>query len=413
MRNLWIGSALLLVLPAGLPAENWPGWRGPHGDGHSAEKEAPLTWGPKENIRWKVPLPGPGNSSPIVWGKRVFVTQALDGGRRAVLCFDRADGKELWRGEVTYEGKEPSHNTNPYCSATPVTDGERVIASHGSAGLVCYDMDGKELWRHDTGKQFHIWGNASSPILYGDLVILWCGPGERQFLLAVDKKTGKKVWRHDEPGGDFGKNSKKWIGSWSTPIVRNINGREELILSVPEKVKGFDPKTGKELWSCDGLGKLVYGSPVCTDDGIVIALSGFHGPGLAVRAGGNGDVTKTHRLWRQAKGIPQRIGSPVIVGKYAYLIDEPGTGRCFEPATGKDLWEGRRVTGATWGTPVYVAGRLYVTNVRGETVVFEPSPEYKQLARNRLGEMTRASLAVSDGELFLRTYKHLWCIGGK
>src|SRR5204863_7098453 len=143
--------------------------------------------------------------------------------------------------EVRFDGKEPTHATNPYCSATPVTDGQRVIASHGSAGLVCYDFDGKELWRKDTGPQLHIWGNASSPILYGDLVILWVGPGERQILLAVDKSSGKTVWEHSEPGGSDGIKNKDWVGSWSTPIIARVGSRDELILSVPHKVKGFDP----------------------------------------------------------------------------------------------------------------------------------------------------------------------------
>jgi outer membrane protein assembly factor BamB len=247
-------------------ADNWPRWRGPRGDGHCAEENVPLKWSKADNVRWKVALPQGGNSSPIVWGDRIFITQALDakGHRRAVLCLARKDGELLWQKETEYKENEPTHNTNPACSATPVTDGERVIASLGSAGLVCYDFDGKEQWRYDTGKQYHIWGNASSPILHGELCILWCGPGERQFLLAVDKKTGQKVWQHDEPGGDSGAKGGKaaWIGSWSTPIIVRVDGRDELILCVPQKVKGFDPKTGSELWSCDGLGKLVYTSPI-------------------------------------------------------------------------------------------------------------------------------------------------------
>src|SRR5262249_2932940 len=151
---------------------------------------------PTENIRWKAPIPDAGNSSPIVWGERVFLTQALDNGaRRAVLCFDRKDGKLLWQKETAFTGKESTYTSDPhYCSATPVTDGERVIASLGSAGMVCYDFAGKELWRKDLGPLEHIWGNASSPILYGELAILWCGPGERQFLRAVDKRTGATVW---------------------------------------------------------------------------------------------------------------------------------------------------------------------------------------------------------------------------
>src|SRR5262249_6526958 len=161
------------------------------------------------------------------------------GTKRLVMCFARADGKLLWQKETIYTEKESTHNTNPYCSASPVTDGQRVIASLGSAGMVCYDFAGQELWRKDLGKQEHIWGNASSPVLCGDLAILWVGPGERQFLIAVEKATGKTVWEHHEPGGKSGgRGGEEWIGSWSTPIVIRVGDHDELILTVPEKVKG-------------------------------------------------------------------------------------------------------------------------------------------------------------------------------
>jgi outer membrane protein assembly factor BamB len=401
---------LVLALAAAGRADNWPGWRGPHGDGHSAEKDLPLTWGRDDHVRWKVPLPDAGNSSPVVWGKRVFLTQATEKGtRRALLCFDRADGKLLWKRETVYGEKEPTHATNPYCSATPVTDGERVIVSFGSAGLVCYDLAGKELWRREVGKLHHIWGNASSPILHGGLAILWCGPGERQFLRAVDKRSGQTVWEHQEPGGDFGRDPKDWIGSWSTPIVVKVDGHEELILSVPRMVKGFDPKTGKELWSCAGLGRLVYTSPVYAQ-GIVVAMSGYHGPALAVRAGGKGDVTRTHRLWHHVSRIPQRIGSPVIVGDHVYHLNEDGVVQCFELKTGKDVWHQERLGGTSWGSLVAADGRLYVTNQQGTTFVLAAGPRFQRLASNPLGERVLASIAVSNGDLFIRSYRHLWCI---
>jgi outer membrane protein assembly factor BamB len=400
---------------AALPADDWPAWRGPHGDGHSAAKAPPLKWSRTENVRWKTPLPGPGNSSPVVWKDRVFLTQARDQGRRrAVLCLNRADGKLLWRRETAYTDKESTHETNPYCSATPVTDGRRVIAGLGSAGLVCYDFDGKELWRKDVGKLEHIWGNASSPILYGDLAILWCGPGERQFLLAVRKTSGATVWKHDEPGGRSGAaGPREWLGSWSTPLIARVENHDELIVGVPKKVKGFDPKTGEQLWSCGGLGELVYASPVCSAEGIVVAVSGYYGPALAVRAGGSGDVTDTRRLWHHKQRHPQRVGSPVLVGGHAYLLNESGLAQCFDVKTGEDLWKKERVGGATWSSPVHAAGRLYVPTLDGDTLVLSAGPKYELLARNKLGERVRSSLAVAGDELFIRTYEHLWCIGGK
>ncbi len=412
MKTALLPAAVLAACGLAAPAADWPGWRGPTGDGRSREADLPLKWSATENVRWKAPLRGEGNSSPVVWRDRVFVTQALDKGkRRAVLCFDRADGRKLWQSEVRFDRDEPTHPTNPYCSATPVTDGERVIASHGSAGLACYDFAGRQVWRKDVGPMVHVWGNASSPILYGDLVILWCGPGERQVLIAADKKTGETVWEYHVAGGNAGKDQATWAGSWATPVVAKVNGHDELILPVPNQVKGLDPHTGDELWSCDGLGPLVYASPVVSADGVVVAVSGFHGPDLAVRAGGSGDVTATRRLWRHAAKIPQRVGSPVIVGNFAYLLNENGLAQCFDLKTGEDRWNKERVSGESWGSLVAAAGRLYVTAQNGETVVLAARPEFAVLARNRLNERTLASPAVSDGDIVIRTYQHLWCIG--
>jgi outer membrane protein assembly factor BamB len=398
-------------------ADNWPGWRGPYGNGQSAEKSVPLEWKVPDNVRWKIELPSRGNSSPIVWGDRVFITQPLDakGQVRSLWCIDRAKGKVLWKKEVHYKEQEPTHGTNPYCSATPVTDGKLIIASFGSAGLVCYDFNGQEQWRKDLGEMRHIWGNASSPILYKDMVILWCGPGEKQFLIALKKKTGEKVWQYDEPGGKSGENKTEWIGSWSTPVVARIGEHDELILSVPGMVKGFDPDSGKELWRCDGLGKLVYTSPVCSPDGIVIAFSGFYGPALAVQAGGKGDVTKTHRLWHHPQQNPQRIGSAIILGNYAYLVSEPGLAQCFVLKSGKDLWDKKRLGERTWSSLVAAAGHLLIANDAGEIHVLKASPDFQPVARNPLGpgEVVQASITISDGELFIRSHRHLWCIGWK
>lgn len=416
----------IFTLTAAGRAENWPGWRGPGGQGQCAEKNLPLTWGPKENVRWKVKLPDAGNSTPVIWGDRVFVTQASEktvwppkGGngpavarKRSLMCFARADGKILWQKDVIYQDQEATHGTNPFCSASPVTDGERVIVSFGSAGMYCYDFTGTQLWKRDLGKLEHIWGNASSPILYNDLAILWCGPGERQFLLAVNKKTGDKVWEHNEPGGADGLQNRAWIGSWSTPIVVPINGQDQLLLGVPKFFKGFDPKNGKELWSCAGLGNLVYGSPLYAD-GLAVAMSGFHGPALAVKLGGGGDITKD-RLWHHTKSNPQRIGTGVIVGEHLYILEAAGAPHCFELKTGKEIWQAKERPGdGAWGSMIHAGGRLYVSTRGGTTLVFAASPKYELLASNRLGEHVDASIAVSNGDLFIRTHKHLWCIGSK
>jgi outer membrane protein assembly factor BamB len=284
-----------------------------------------------------------------------------------------------------------------------------VVASHGSAGVVCYDLDGEQLWYRDLGKFEHIWGNAASPIFYQDLVILNCGPGERTFLLALDKKTGKDVWKVEKPGGMYGHKNSEWIGSWSTPIVISVRARDELVMSWPEAVEAYDPRTGEVLWTCKGLGKLVYTSPVGTPD-IVVAMSGYHGPYLAVKPGGHGDVTETHRLWRFDQKVPQRIGSGVIVGDFFYIANEPGTAQCMDLKTGQTLWTERLGSGS-WGSLVHADGKLYVTNLEGQTFVLAAQPRFEVLSRNPLHERTLASLAISEGDILIRTYENLWCIG--
>ena len=422
MRSL-LSTLLSVCIITPALADDWAGWRGAGGQGQCAEKNLPLKWGPTENVRWKVALPDAGSSTPVIWGDKVFVTQASEktwppkggnGGiarakKRSLLCFNRADGKLLWQSDVIYDEDESTHPTNPYCSASPATDGERVVVSHGSAGLHCYDLSGKALWKVDLGKLEHIWGNASSPVLYGDLVILWCGPGERSFLLAVNQKTGAKVWETQEQGAA----ANKFEGTWSTPIIVKSEGRDQLILGVPNKLKGYDPKSGRELWSCDGLTSLVYTSPLFAD-GIAVGMSGYGGAALAVKLGGGGDITK-NRLWHHPKN-GQRIGTGVIVGDHLYMVDEPGTPHCYELATGKDVWQGqieKRPAGGAWGSMIHADGKLYITDRGGTTTIFAATPKFEVLGQNRLGEHTDASIAVSNGDLFIRTYKTLWCISEK
>jgi outer membrane protein assembly factor BamB len=415
-RTFSLSSVVLLAaLVPSVRADNWPAWRGADGTGRCAERDLPVKWSADENVRWKVKLPGPGNSTPVVWGERIFLTQATDKGqKRGLMCLSRKDGSTLWHKVVEYKDKELTHDTNPYCSASPATDGQRVVVSHGSAGVYCYDFDGNELWHRDLGKCEHIWGNAASPVIYGDLVILNFGPGERTFLLAMDKKTGKDVWKVEEPGGKRGDKGEAWIGSWSTPVLLKRKERDELIVSWPGVVKAYAPKTGNLLWNCRGLAKdegtdrLVYTSALVSPEAVV-AMAGYGGPALAVKPGGSGDVTETRRLWRQPSA-PQRIGSGVIAGEHVYILNEDGTAECMELATGKRVWK-ERVGAGAWGSLVLASDRLYVTNLEGETLVLAAKPKFEVIARNPLKERTRASIAVSDGDLFIRTYDHLWCVG--
>jgi len=414
-------ALLSLTFASQAPAANWPAWRGSDGTGVTSEKNLPLRWDTNTNVRWRVPLPDKGNSTPIIWGNRVFVTQATaKENRRALLCFDRADGNLLWQQGVTPEDKEPTHSTNPQCSASPVTDGERVIAWFGSGGLYCYDLDGKELWHRDLGRQRHIWGNASSPTIHGDLCFLNFGPGEPSFLLAMDKKTGKDVWRVDEPNANSGEKKPGeekpvWTGSWSTPVFIEAGGSDQLLMSWPKRLIAFEPKTGKEIWSCSGLNELVYTSPLY-DKGIVVAMGGFGGKALAARAGGEGDVTESRRLWHHPKSR-QRIGSGVIYDGRIYILTDPGFMECWELETGKLVWE-ERVHGPgakadNWSSMVLSGDRLYVINQSGDAFVLRAAPTFELLATNPIGETTMASIAPSNGELYIRTHRALWCIGEK
>jgi len=418
-RSCLLLYAIVLSFGVVARAENWPQWRGPRGDGTCAEKGLPTSWSSTENVAWKVSLPDRGNSTPIVWHDRVLVTQAVEKeGRRSLMCFDRRDGRLAWQQGTVWNEPDPTHGTNPQCSASPVTDGQRVIAWFGSAGLFCYDLQGNLLWKRDLGVQRHIWGYGSSPVLYGDLCFLHFGPGERTFLLAVNKNTGETVWQHDEPINKEGTSEAKfsnvdYYGSWSTPLIREINGRTELIVSFPFRVCSLDPGTGKELWTCTGINALVYTSPVSAD-GIIVAMGGFGGMTVAVKAGGSGDVTKEHRLWRHPR-TKQRIGSAAIHNGLIFIHNDPGIAECFELQTGKLVWEqrlaGEGSGGANWSSVMIADGLCYTLTQRGDCLVFRAGPQFELVATNALGEHANASVVPSAGQLFLRTDKHLWCIG--
>jgi outer membrane protein assembly factor BamB len=368
-----------------------------------------------------VSLPERGNSSPVVWGNQVFITQAIEAqGLRQLVCFDRRTGRQLWKSEVEYKVKEPTHRTNPFCSASPVTDGKHVVVSHASAGLFCYDMKGKRLWSRDLGVQHHVWGNAASPVIHDNLCLFNFGPGERTFLIAVSLKDGSTVWQHDEPGGSSGIPKEggtrgKWVGSWATPVFIEAKTGPQLLMTFPNRVVAFDPAKGYELWDCKGLNPLVYTSPIY-GDGIVVAMGGFSGTAMGVRAGGKGDVTKTHQLWTRPRE-KQRIGSGVMVNGHVYILNEDGIAQCIEARKGKVIWEerlrGPGGNGKSWSSMVAVGDKLYAINQSGDAFILRAAPRYQLLAVNSLGEMTQSSMAFSNGEVFVRTYKSLWCINGK
>jgi outer membrane protein assembly factor BamB len=422
---LLVGVLLSLLWAFQVNAANWPAWRGPTGDGICTEKNLPLNWSKTENVKWRIALPEPGNSTPIVWADRVFVTQAV-GDRRTLMCFNRTNGKLLWQQGVATREKEPTHATNPYCSASPVTDGERVIASFASDGLFCYDFNGKELWkRTDLGRQIHIWGNAASPVIHGDLCFLDFGPGEITYLLAVDKRNGKTVWKKDEETG-YGKPptadvrggkgaTATYVGSWTTPVLMKVEGKDQLLMSWPRRLAAYEPQTGRELWTCSGLNPLVYTSPIYAD-GIVVAVGGFGGSALAVRAGGSGDITESRRLWHHPR-VPQRIGSGVIHEGHIYIHNDPSTAMCINLKTGEIIWTerltGQGKTGQNWSSVMLSEGKCYTVTQGGDCFVFKASPKFEVISVNSLGERSNSSIVPSNGELFIRTHQALWCIAKK
>ncbi|MEY3175453.1 MAG: hypothetical protein RLZZ436_3367 [Planctomycetota bacterium] len=401
-------------------ADDWPQWRGPFGDGRCLERGLPVHWSATEGVVWKLELPEAGNSTPVIHGNRVFLTQPdTRGQRRTLWCVDRETGVKIWERGVEYREPDPTHSTNPPCSSSAVTDGERVVVWFGSAGLYCYDMEGKEQWSYKSGEQRHIWGYGSSPVLHGDLCCVNFGPGENSRLLAINKRTGELVWEYAEPLDEDGTSEAKfqsadYTGSWSTPLVAEIAGRQQLVLSVPFRIRSFDPATGRELWVSGGTNALCYTSPL-TDGSLVVAMGGYNGMSVAVRGDGSGDVTASHRVWRHPK-TKQRIGSGVIHEGHIYIHNDPGVAECFDLLTGELKWE-QRLSGAgkgvNWSSVMLSDGLCYTMNQGGDCFVFRAAPEFELVSVNSLGETSNSSVAASGGRLFLRTHRHLWCIGGK
>lgn len=404
-----------------LSAESWSAWRGDiAGSGTTSESSLPIEWGKNKNVRWRITLPERGNSTPITTDDRVFVTQAIESENfRGLFCFDRKDGALLWKRGLTYSKPERTHRTNPYCSASPATDGTHVFASYGSAGLACYDLEGTKRWHRDLGAIDHEWGNSSSPVLFGNLCIHYHGPGKGAYLIAVDKDTGKTVWKFDEPKWDAtgrtdgfkGRDSEGTIGSFSTPIIIKTTKRHELIMSFPTKLVAFDPKTGDDLWSCAGLNPLVYTSPVI-DGNIIVAMGGYRGNSIAVKTGGSSDITATHRLWHKERD-DGGIGSGVTKDGFLYYHNSGGIVSCLDLKSGEKSWEERLPgKGKSWGSFLLAGDLVYTLSQPGDSVVFKTNPDkFEVVAQSDLGETTNSSIVPSNGELLIRTHEALWCIG--
>jgi outer membrane protein assembly factor BamB len=415
----YLPALLSLLLPATPGSANsWPAWRGdPAGSGVSGAAGLPTEWGKDKNVRWRVELPEAGNSTPIVHDGRVFVTQPVTAEKwRGLMCFDLKDGRLLWKSGLVYDKPEKTHNTNPYCSPSPATDGSIVVAAYGSAGVAAYDFEGKQLWHRDLGPVEHEWGTSSSPVLHGDLCFVYHGPGTGAGLFALHKSTGEVVWKFDEPKWVTGTRTDGFagkddgiIGSFSTPILVKAGGREELVMSFPMEMKAFDPKTGEILWTCAGLNPLVYASPVAAGD-IVLAMGGYNGNSIAVKTGGSGDVTATHRLWHEVRHNGG-IGTGVVHGDYYYYGGSVVS--CMEIKTGKEVWKARLPdAGGSWGSYLLAGDRIYALSQKGSTAIFRANPEKLEvIAQSDLGEQTNSSPVPAGDAMIIRTHEALWCVG--
>jgi outer membrane protein assembly factor BamB len=399
-------TVLCVALAAGsfTRAENhWPRWRGPDGTGHTTEMKLPVTWD-ASSVVWKTELKGEGQSSPVVWGERIFLTTAVDGGRqRIVLCVNRGDGKILWEQTAWTGEPEPTHKMNDRASATCATDGERVIAFFGRGGIHCYDFDGKQLWSRDLGLFEGPWGTAASPVIVDDLVIQNCDAEGDAYLIGLDKRTGDTVW----------KTPREKVRGWSTPVLIETAERKELLLNGEIGVNAYDPQTGADLWFCkvdSGRGE----TTVTSANGLVIALSGRAGDMVAVRPGGSGVVTGTREAWRTMRRGGRDLPSPIVVGDYLIVVNMQGIASCYDAISGKELWK-ERICSNISASPIAANGLLYVPSETGETIVVRPGKTFELVARNSLGngdnEMFRASLAPSDGQIFCRSDRVLYCIG--
>jgi len=437
-------------------AESWPSFRGPNGNGVVYDARIPLSWSADENIAWHIKLPDRGNSTPIVSGDRIFVTQAIENeNRRTLMCFEKATGKLLWQSGVTFDGKEPTNAQNPHCSSTPATDGERIVTFFGAAGLYCYDVYGKELWHRDFGTVDSWHGSGSSPIIHNGICFLNFGPGTQSALYACDVRTGETVWKKElqkqksafslrellrlrsesrgssEPGdesddkgtpfSDAGRSADLsgkggFNGSWSSPIVIEVEGRNELVVVESQRVVGYEPKTGEEIWSCGGLPPQVFATPAIGDDTIV-ALGHLASNGtkiIAIKTGGKGEIDEAHKLWELTLK-KECISSGIVHNGHLYLMLQNGIGTCLSMKTGEKKWEkrirGKGANGGMWGSMILAGNALLVPNLSGEVFVIDAAPEFKLLGSNFIGDETMCATPVVTGkQLILRTYEGLWCI---
>lgn len=397
-------DAVSMVAVEGEGAGYWPRWRGPSGQGIVSGAGYPDRWSATDNVVWRTPIEGRGNSSPIVWEDRIFLTAGRSGGRELyVLAFSRADGSLLWETDVAPGNAERVHEKNGPASATPTTDGERVYVSMGSRGLVALDLEGNILWHTEVGRIDNYHGPAGSPLLHGDRLFIYQDQQPAGFVAAYDTATGDEVWR----------TAREATVGWGTPVLIRAGGREELVVSSSRTVNSYDPATGAELWRCEGNNFEVIPTPV-VEAGLVFCTSGRAGPTLAIRPGGSGNVTDSHVAWTTARGSPF-VPSPLAIDGRLYTINDMASiVTAFRAATGEVLWQGRLGRAVREGfsaSPIYVDGKVFFTNDDGTTFVLRAGDEFDLLHTNDIGARTLASPALVDGYWYMRTEDALIAVG--
>ena len=415
--------------------ENWPQWRGPLCTGVAPQANPPLRWSETENIKWKVKIPGSGLASPIVWGDKIFVQSAIPTDRKpegatpstdpaakadrmrtakpdvfyqfVLICLNRQTGDELWRRvcreEVPHEGHHPDHG---YASSSPVTDGEHVLAHFGSYGLYCFDVDGKPKWEKDLGKMktSNTFGEASSPALFENtIVVIWDQVGD-DFIAAFDKRTGKELWRTPREEEDT---------NWSTPLVVQHAGKPQVVTTASGKIRSYDFADGKLIWECSGMTECAIPTPVALDN-IVYVMSGFRGSNLlAIKLGHTGDLTNSDAIsWSYNKDTPY-VPSPVLYDRRLYFFkgNNPIVS-AFNIDAGTPVFGPQRLEDAkgVYASPVAASGRVYFTCRNGFTFVVQHADQFTVLATNKLDDELNATPAVVGNEIFLRGKEHVYCI---
>jgi outer membrane protein assembly factor BamB len=410
--------ALFLVIVGGAvvgKAENWPGWRGPRGDGTSLERDVPTTWNGQtgEHVKWRCPLPGRGHSSPVVWEDRIFLTSCVEEkSQRLLMCVDRNSGKLMWQRMVFESPLEKKHLLNSFASGTPVTDGKYVYAAFldaressqqrvtpGDMVVVAYDLTGNPQWTARPGPFASVHGFCTSPILFEQLVIVNGDHDGDSYIVALDRNTGEAVWKVPR---------RHKTRSYVTPIIRKIGDRTQMVLSGSMHVASYDPRDGSQHWTIDGpteqfVASLVY-------DGKLLFLTAGYPEHhiLAIRPDGSGDVTQSHIVWRTTRGASY-VPSPIVEGAYFLVTADNGIVTCFDAPTGRVWWRER--LGPHYSASMVSAnGLVYLLDDDGLTKVVRPGRELQVVSENPLGEPCRASPAISQGQIFLRGDQHLYCI---